>query len=117
MNIPYLKLPVLLLLLMTAGTVAAEPSRSGGSFWGRLGGNEVTRRDETLRRRHERQQARRAERDEMLEGERCAERRSGEIACVRPDGMQKRNRLTPDERRALRRQIQDAGHELYVPAK
>lgn len=116
MNIPHLKLSVSLLVLVTTGAALAEPGHGGGffGFSGHFAGRDPARREEVLQR----QQERRAERKEANGAERCNEaRRAGERACANPESAPKRNRLSPEERRALRRQIQNAGQELYVPAK
>lgn len=54
----------------------------------------------------------------MEPGEQQAGRRTGQEQ-YRPgdnsDGGRKNGRLTPDERRALRRQINEAGQDIYIP--
>ncbi len=34
-----------------------------------------------------------------------------------PDNSRRQGRLTPEERRALRRQIDEAGHDIYAPKR
>lgn len=34
-----------------------------------------------------------------------------------PDNMRRQGRLSPEERRALRRQIDEAGHDIYTPKR
>ncbi|MDY7537278.1 hypothetical protein QN372_13800 [Undibacterium sp. RTI2.1] len=46
-----------------------------------------------------------------------ADKKNSGRADGKSGAIQKRSRLTADERRALRRQIQDAGQEIYIPAK
>lgn len=88
---------------------------NGASVFGRFGAGDSLRRDDVVR--HQRTQ----EFDSSLSvggsryTERCVD--DGEHKCGTTDSLPKRNRLTLDERRALRRQIQDAGQELYIPAK
>jgi hypothetical protein len=37
--------------------------------------------------------------------------------AVRPDGLRRPSRLSPEERRTLRRQIDEAGHDVYAPRR
>ncbi|MBC3916209.1 hypothetical protein H8L32_01805 [Undibacterium sp. CY18W] len=124
MNIPYLKISVLLLSLsLTAGAMADNGrANNGGGFWNRFNGgdaqrkDELARKEELLNKQRERQLSKQLNQNRLLDS--CSDaQRDGEHACGRADSAQKGNRLTPDERRALRRQIQDAGHELYAPVR
>ncbi|MFZ6744651.1 hypothetical protein ACO0LC_15610 [Undibacterium sp. JH2W] len=92
---------------------------AGAGFWGRFNGANAQNKDANARKeekQHERQITRQTEKNSLLE--RCNDaRHMGERACGGGDDSQKRNRMTPEERRALRRQIQEVGHELYRPAR
>ncbi|MFZ6774228.1 hypothetical protein ACO0LB_16085 [Undibacterium sp. SXout7W] len=113
-------------LLFVAGSVLAEGGRgpsggNGGNAGGFFGRSSVDlqRRDDLVRSR----------RDVDVIGpqgignsrsveQRCADdQHAGDRLCGGNDNAQKKSRLTLDERRALRRQIQDAGQELYIPVK
>ncbi|MFZ6874703.1 hypothetical protein ACO0LF_21805 [Undibacterium sp. Di27W] len=121
MNIPYKKISVLMLSLVLAGNAMADGNHgsAGAGLWGRFNNANVQKKDANIQKQekqHERQIARQAEKNSLLE--RCNDARHiGERACGGGDDNQKRNRMTPEERRALRRQIQDVGHELYRPAR
>lgn len=104
-----------------AGSAMADGNRrnGGASLWGRFNGANVQHKDENARKvdkARERQLSKRGEKNSLLEH--CSDlRHAGERACGAADETQKSNRLTPEERRALRRQIRDVGHELYKPAR
>lgn len=106
-----------MLSLIVAGSAMADNKGSGGSaMWGRLNGqqkNDAVRKEEKQR---ERQLNKQAQKNSLLE--RCNDARHiGERACGTAEDSKKPGRLTPEEKRALRRQIQDVGHELYRPAR
>jgi len=110
-----------MLSLAIAGSAMADGNRSNGgaSLWGRFNGGNVQHKDGNARKvdkSRERQLSKQSEKNSLLE--RCSDaRHAGERPCGTADDAQKSNRLTPEERRALRRQIQDVGHELYKPAR
>lgn len=113
----------MLSLSLTAGAMADNGrGNNGGGFWNRFnGGNaqhkdNLARKEELLNKQRERQLNKKLNQNRFLDN--CGDaQHDGDHACGRADGTQKPNRLTPDERRALRRQIQDAGHELYAPIR
>lgn len=124
MNIPYLPASVLLLLLAIAQTAAAEPGRGRGGWGGmhgRFNGREVIRdsgrdlsRNEELLQRHQKLRQEKQFDNAAPGGAGCAAR-DAEGACRQPNAG--RNRLTQEERRALRRQIREAGQDIYAPDK
>ncbi|MDP1977928.1 hypothetical protein [Undibacterium sp.] len=118
MNIPYKKISVLMLSLAMVGSALADGNRDAG-LWGRFNGGNPQLKDENVRKddkQRERQINKQGEKSSLLE--RCSDaRRIGERACGAAENAQKPNRLSPEERRALRRQIQDVGHELYKPLR
>ncbi|MFZ6656160.1 hypothetical protein ACO0LH_13050 [Undibacterium sp. TJN19] len=120
MNIPYLKFSVLLFALLgSAGAMADNTRSNAGGFWGRFGGGdahrkpEAPRKQDLLSKQHERQMNKQPGQNRIDNVDRC----NGDRTCNKADDAQKRNRLTPDEKRALRRQIQDAGHDIYTPVR
>lgn len=106
---------VFFLLLQTVSlTALAEPGRFGGFFsFGKSKAPE-----------HREEQVQRVA-DKKMEKEALVEQRNEAKRQAAPAGpsngggeaTQKRSRMTPDERRALRRQINDAGHDIYVPGR
>ncbi len=120
MNIPYKKFSVLLLSLIVTGSAMADNKGNGGSaLWGRFNNGNAQQKNDAARKeekQRERQLSRQAEKNSLLE--RCNDvRHVGERACGTADDNKKPNRLTPEEKRALRRQIQDAKQDLYRPAR
>ncbi|WP_423022245.1 hypothetical protein [Undibacterium sp. Ji42W] len=120
MNIPYKKFSVLLLsLIVTASAMAENKGNGGSAMWGRFNNGNAQQKNDAARKeekQHERQLNKQAEKNSLLE--RCNDARHiGERACGSAEDNKKAGRLTPDEKRALRRQIQDVGHELYRPAR
>ena len=117
---------VTVFLLLAAGSVLAEGGRGSaggnggnvGGFFGRSAGD-LQRRDDLIRSRRDAdftsQQS--IGNSRSLESRCIDDQHSGDRSCAGGESVQKKSRLTLDERRALRRQIQDAGQELYVPAK
>lgn len=120
MNIPYKKISVLMLSLVVAGSAMADNKGNGGSaLWGRFNNNNAQQKNDAVRKedkQRERQLNKQAGKNSLLE--RCNDTRHiGERACGTAEDSKKTGRLTPEEKRALRRQIQDVGHELYRPAR
>lgn len=116
-------------LLLAAGSVLAEGGRGpaggnggnggiGGGFFGRSAGD-LQRRDDLVRSRRDVDvTAPQGIGSSRSVEQRCGDdQHAGDRLCGGNDNAQKRSRLTLDERRALRRQIQDAGQELYIPVK
>lgn len=120
MNIPYKKISVFLLSLLVTSGAWAEINRGNGGngLWSRFNGGTAQQQDKLARKeeaQRERQMSKQAARNNLLE--RCKDgQHNGERACGVVDANSKRSGLTPEEKRALRRQIKDAGHQLY-PAK
>lgn len=120
MNILYSRYSfVFALLLATTFSASAEPghSKAGGGVVRALGNNRQAERKEVQIHRQEEKKINKevvseSSVDDPGEAKKNSSRLDGKAAI-----NQKRSRLTADERRALRRQIQDAGQELYVPAK
>ena len=76
------------------------------SSWANPGGGAGARADlraARMQQKEERQQARQAEHEQRSEAK----------AEARNEGPKKVGRLTPEERRDLRRQINEAGQDLY----
>ena len=121
MNILYSRYSfVFVLLLATTLSALAEPGHSKGGGVGvvrALSNNRQAERKEVQIHRQEEKKINKevvseSSVDDPGEAKKNSSRIDGKAAI-----NQKRSRLTADERRALRRQIQDAGQELYVPAK
>lgn len=85
-----------LLLTLCMSTAIAEPGQ---------------RREERQAQRHEQRMERQAERSQ----ERDARQPDGKQQEVRPEAPRKGGKMSPEERRALRRQINDAGRDIYTP--
>lgn len=118
MNISYLRYSVLVLTLMSAGSACAEPGRIS-NFFG-FGKAQVSARQAERKEQKMLQQERKMNRQfdkDGAEHEGVDVKKSAERSADKSDTAQKRSRMTLDERRALRRQIQDAGHDIYVPSK
>lgn len=99
MNLLCKKLSITLLLLAGIGSAFARPDREG--------------REEA---RAARQQQSAAQRGESPAGRRL-EGGNGQQNNSSNDGAGKRGKLSPEERRALRRQIDEAGHDIYIPKR
>ncbi|MET3119496.1 hypothetical protein AAKU64_003736 [Undibacterium sp. GrIS 1.8] len=119
MNILYTRYSfVFALLLATTFSASAEPGHSkGGGVVRALNNNRQAEHKEVQIHRQEEKKINKevvseSSVDDPGEAKKNSSRLDGKAAI-----SQKRSRLTADERRALRRQIQDAGQELYVPAK
>lgn len=110
------RLIAVVLLALLAGQATAGPGRGGGGGFGifgrRQGGEgqerDFERRREFRRAMEEQQRAPELDREWDAEGKRRDAPR---------DAQPKRKYLTPEERRTLRRQIQDAGNDIYTPQK
>lgn len=119
MNKPRIQLTLLILLSLHGGFALADSGRFAGSFWG-LGknnaeGREILRKEPLTQRRPEKSAGRNNERRSGLSNQELKKDLSKHNSENLNAPAQK-NRLTPDERRALRRQIHDAGNDLDVPA-
>lgn len=121
MNIPHKKISVFLLLSLTAASALADirHGSGNGAFWGRFNGGGAQQNENKMRQaeqQRQRQIARQANQNNILD--RCKEgQHNGERACNFVAPAQKNNGLTPDEKRALRQQIQDARNQLYAPKR
>ncbi|MDE2429577.1 MAG: hypothetical protein KGM99_12680 [Burkholderiales bacterium] len=115
----YLKLSTFLLVLGLAGSALAQQEKVFfGAGFGTFLGSDPARKEELLRKRQERLMERQASKEASRNLERCfSNNANDENKCAQQEGLVKRNRLTPEERRALRRQIRDAGQELYRPVR
>lgn len=119
MNIPHKKISVLLLLSLAATSALADirHGNGNGGFWGRLNGGNAQQNENRARQiemQRQRQNARQANQNNILD--RCKDgQHNGERACNFVGATQKNNGLTPEEKRALRQQIQDARNQLYAP--
>ncbi len=89
-------------LLLVAPLVLANP---GG---GRFGQHEQSRQNDQQRQSPQREFQRDSPREEPQRFQRRDEGNSGE---------QQRQRLSPEERRQLRRDIHDAGRDIYPPRR
>ncbi|MCU6433451.1 hypothetical protein LPB67_06605 [Undibacterium sp. Jales W-56] len=119
MNISYLRCSVLVLTLMSAGVACAEPGRFGNFFGfprGQNNAHQAERKEQKIL-----QQERKVNSQPVRDGGEPegidAKKNLEHAAADKSETTQKRSRMTLDERRALRRQIQDAGHDIYVPSK
>ena len=116
--------------LMTA-VAWADGNRGSATnvFWNRFNGGSAQHQDELARKenRQQQRQINQAEKQAERQAEKQANKNSlldrckdgthnGERACGIVDSSQK-NRMTPDEKRALRRQIKDASNQIYTPAR
>lgn len=113
-----LKFLVVLLLALRGGNVFADPGRLGAGFFGfgksnAEGGNASTKE---IMRQKQAKKAAALHREKIPEG---AEQ--GKELNAPNSGnsnlTSKKSRMTPEERRALRRQIHDAGNDVYVSPK
>jgi hypothetical protein len=106
---------VFFLLLQTAClTALAEPGRFGNFF--SFGKNPAPERREAQLQHADKKM----EKDVLVDDRNDAKRQAPPAANPsngNADTNQKRSRMTPDERRALRRQINEAGHDIYVPGR
>lgn len=105
-----------LLMLSLAGGVCAEPGRFGGGFFGAgksgaMVGNDVQHKELLRQRRAEKAAGRQLDQRPESAG------RELNKDVDRMDRTPRKNRLTPDERRALRRQIREASNELREPSR
>lgn len=76
-----------------------------------MAGNDAPRRELLRQRRAEKMAGRPIEQRSEYAG------RELNKDTDRADRAPRKNRLTPDERRALRRQIQETSHELHAPSR
>jgi len=114
MDIRRSKLAFFMLLQTACLSALAEPGHFGGFFsFGKS--NAPEHREAQLQRAADKKMEK-----ETLIDERNDSKRQVPVANpsnANPDNTQKRSRMTPDERRALRRQINEAGHDIYVPGR
>lgn len=113
------KFLVLLLLALQGGNVLAESGRFGGGFFGfgknnAEGANASTK--EVMRQKQKKAAALKSEKRTGI----AQDVQGKELKT--PDSensgsTSKKNRMTPEERRALRRQIHDASNDVYVAPK
>lgn len=114
------KLFTLLFFILCNGNVFAHANDLGGGFFG-FGSNAVGVGSETQKDvLHERQ----AKKTAALSKEKKAEiaqnehrKELNQLDTGNQNLVSKKNRMTPEERRALRRQIHDVGNEVYVSPK
>ncbi len=110
---------VFALALFASSEVIAEPGHAKVGFlgFGKAQNNKpAEHKDVQVLRQEEKKANKEVSIDSAMEDVNADKKNLG-----RTDGKfganQKRSRLTAGERRALRRQIQDAGQEIYIPAK
>lgn len=108
MNITLKRMGLVMLLAAFAGTTAAyAQSRFQGSAFGYAAQDDSRQRFNQDRRGDDGQRQARERRDDY-----GADRNAG-----RQDQGRRDPRLSPDERRALRRQIDEAGRDIYAPRR
>ncbi|MES2105126.1 MAG: hypothetical protein V4634_13995 [Pseudomonadota bacterium] len=117
MDIRRSKFVFFLLLQAVCLTASAEPGRFSSFFsFGKSQAPEHReRREAQLQRAADKKMEKEAVVDDRNEA-----RRQAPVANPsngNGEATQKRSRMTPDERRALRRQINEAGHDIYVPGR
>jgi hypothetical protein len=98
MNSALKKMSISLILLASVSGAFAEPGRDRDG------------RDQGRQERMERGGGQGRDRQGAAQGR---EQRGGPDAG--PDRSNRQSRLSPEERRVLRRQINEAGHEVYAP--
>lgn len=113
-----LKLFVLLLLALQGGNVLAESGRLGAGFFSfgknnAEGGNTPTK--EIMRQKQVKKAAALNREKHPDAGEQGKELNTPN--SENSNLTSKKSRMTPEERRALRRQIHDAGNDVYVSPK
>lgn len=111
-----LKILVLLSLILQGGNVLAESGRLGAFFFG-FGKNNVEAGHASTKEIMRQKQAKKAaalNRDTHTED---VEQGKALNTPSPENSASKKSRMTPEERRALRRQIHDAGNEVYVSPK
>lgn len=120
MNKAYIKFLVLLTLSLHGDFASADSGRFGGGLlsFGKnnIDGGEVSRKELVRERQTIKATGRNNEKrarfvDQAVNNESIKQSPENSNAPL------KKNRMTPDERRALRRQIHDVGNDLYVPPK
>lgn len=120
MNNLNIKFLLLLLLALQGGNVLAESGRLGAGFLGfgknnTEGGNVSTK--EVVRQK---QAKKTAALNRQKRTEAAQDGHSKELNTPNSENLNstsKKSRMTPEERRALRRQIHDAGNDVYVSPK
>jgi len=104
-------------LLASIGVAYAEPPEDRGR--GLRNDARAIQFEQIAERREKMRAERQARRDERSSGDAGAQKHT-EIAQenavpVRSDEARRPVRMTPDERRALRQQIHQVGHDIYTP--
>ncbi len=118
MNKLNIKFLALLLMVLQGGNVLAEPGRLGSGFFG-FGKNNAEGGSATPKEILRQKQIKKAavlNREKQLEGA----DQGKELNTPNSENSNltsKKSRMTPEERRALRRQIHDAGNDVYVSPK
>ncbi|MFZ6644137.1 hypothetical protein ACO0LO_00340 [Undibacterium sp. TJN25] len=113
MDIRRLKFIFLLLLQAASVTAFAEPGRFGNFF--SFGKSQAPEQKEAqLHRAADKKMEKESIAEEHAENKRLP---AASPSAANTETNQKRSRMTPDERRALRRQINEAGHDIYVPGR
>jgi hypothetical protein len=120
MNKSHTKFFVLLLLSLRGGIASADVGRFGSGFFG-FGKNNVESADGSHKDLQRQKQVNKApgrngeKRTGLINQEQGKE--ANKQSIENSTTALKKNRLTPDERRALRRQIRDASNDLNAPSK
>lgn len=119
MNKAHIKFLVLLLLNLQCGVVKADSGRFRGEFF-LFGKNTVetaegSNKDQQRQKKTDKTIVRKWEKRDVITNK----EQSKNLSKQTTDNANiiKKNRLTPEERLALRRQIQDASNDLYVIPK
>ncbi|MES2047589.1 MAG: hypothetical protein V4447_04250 [Pseudomonadota bacterium] len=115
-----IKILVLLLLALQGGNVSAESGRLGAGFFG-FGKNNVEGGNASTKETMRQKQAKKAAALKSEKRSAAAQDEQGkELNAPNSENSNsnsRKSRMTPEERRALRRQIHDAGSEVYVAPK
>lgn len=119
MNKAHIKFLVLLLLNLQCSVVKADSGRFGGGFF-LFGKNTVEIAEGSYKNQQRQKQAdkttvRKWEKRDVITNKEQSKNLSKQ--ATENANVTKKNRLTPEERLALRRQIQDASNDLYVIPK
>ncbi|WP_394781985.1 hypothetical protein [Undibacterium sp.] len=101
------------MLLPVCVSASAEPGRFGNFF--SFGKSQASEQKEAhINRATDKKMEKEAIAEEHADNKRLP---AASPSAANTDTSQKRSRMTPDERRALRRQINEAGHDIYVPGR
>lgn len=110
---------ILLLLILSAAHAMAEPGHGRGSREAVRAfhvQNTSMERDEAASRQFGGARAERRLRNDSFFGS-SGDGRDAPAPELSMEAPRRQGRLTPEERRALRRQIDEVGHDLYVPKR